>query len=105
MTSLEVGSVDDFIAEIGKGTAYFWGVDQPMQNEKKEPLLGLLIVMTTATQQGAIIRYVENLGLVSTKDQKVVEDALKQRTQRMKDIQKHLADKGIGYASGLWSNE
>lgn len=106
MPTLEVGSIDDFIAEMGESNAYFWGVDQPLQDMKQKPMIGLLMVMSThRPTDGAIIRYVENLGTTYTADEKAVKKAVTGRNERVTAIQTILKGKNKGYATGLWSSE
>ena len=104
MPKLEVADLDNFIAEIEDNTAMLWGVDQPLENEKKEKLIGLLLVVS-CNRNNSIIRYVENIGIAEVKNKDEMKQAMDKRAERVKEIQKTLADKGKGYATGLWTNE
>ena len=104
MPSLEVASIDNFIEAMGEDTAMFWGIDQPLQDDKKEPMIGLLLVVS-CNHNGSVIRYVENMGTAYTKKEKELTEAMNKRTERVKIIQKSFADKGKDYGTGLWANE
>lgn len=104
MPILEVASLDSYIEEIEDNTAMLWGIDQPLENEKKERLIGLLIV-ASCNRNNSVIRYVENIGIAETKNEKAMKESMEKRAERIKEIQKTLADKGKAYATGLWSYE
>jgi len=104
MPTLIVASLDDFIEEIEDNTAMLWGEDQLLEDQKGKRMTGFLLVLS-CNRNNSIIRYVENIGIAEIGNEKAREEAIEKRAERVKEIQKKLAEKGKAYATGLWSNE
>lgn len=103
MTTLELTSIEDLIAEAGdKETVRVAEIETPLQDPKGEDMTGFLLVLT-CRKDDYIIKLVETIGSPAyNSNRKDIESLAERRNERVKAIRQLLANKGVRFGKGLW---